>query len=141
MVRLRTRRNQPRPNGNKNRCQRGPHVSSLEFSFRTRANLRGVCSHPRKIRALAHTWLGKFRTNGRVTSTSTASSLSLISGPEFSLSTLSLRETIGRSRKEAMRFLRAWLARILLRLDASLVPLLLVRFSEREPIDASRTGD
>ena len=47
------------------------------------------------------------------------SSLSLTSGPEFSISTLFPRETIGRSRKEAMRFLRAWLARVVLPLDAS----------------------
>src|SRR6266851_6182495 len=46
----------------------------------------GVCSRLRNIRAPAHAWLGKFRTNGRVTSTSTASSLLLSSGPEFSIS-------------------------------------------------------
>jgi hypothetical protein len=43
-----------------------------------------------------------------------ASLPSLISAPEFSISTLSLPETVGLSRKEAQRFFRAWLARILL---------------------------
>ena len=80
-----------------------------------------VCSHLRNIRVPAHACLGKFRTNGQVTFTSTASSLSLTSAPEFSISTLSLCETIARSRKETMWFFRVWLARILLPLDASLV--------------------
>src|SRR5713101_7431639 len=121
VVGFRTRRNQRCPNENKNRYQRGPMSSHWNSPFALGLACGGVCSRLRNIRAPAHAWLGKFRTNGRVTSTSTASSLLLSSGPEFSLSTLSLRETIGRSRKEAMRFLRAWLACILLPLDASLV--------------------
>jgi hypothetical protein len=65
--------------------------------------LMALGPHPRKIWAPVHVWLRKFGKNRRVTSTSTASQLSLTSGPEFSISSLSPRETIGCARLRTQR--------------------------------------
>src|SRR6266481_7313410 len=59
--------------------------------------------HARKIWGPVHAWVRKFGKNRRVTSTSTASQLLLTFGPEFSVSSLSPRETIGCPRLRKQR--------------------------------------
>src|SRR5882672_5683354 len=95
MVGLRARRNQRGPSEDKNSYQRGPmspHWNSpFALGLPRRAFARTIGKFgPRHIPG----WKNVERT-GEVTSTSTASSLALSSGPDSSIWTLSLRETIG----------------------------------------------
>src|SRR5260370_12601220 len=81
----RTRRNQRGASANGNSYQRGSMSPHWNSPFALGLAWRGVWSHHRKIRASARAVKGKFRTNGRVTSTSTASSLPGTFGPDGSI--------------------------------------------------------
>src|SRR5467141_2906961 len=121
VVGFRTSRNLRRPSENRNSYQRGPmspHWNSPSHSVWP----EGAFARTLEKFGLWHTlcW-GNFERTGGLPPLPRPLRFRLPLVRNFRFQLYFYGETIGRSRKEAMRFFRAWLARILLRLDASLV--------------------